>query len=63
MAKKGLLSKLRGKQDSSCCSVSFEEVSGEDTGEGREERAERESGREEAKAKAGERHKAADESL
>lgn len=62
MAKKSLLSKLTGKQDSGCCSVSFEEVSEEATDEGREERAERESSREEAKAEAEERQKAADQS-
>ncbi len=34
MAKKGLLAKMFGKQDSDCCSVSFEEVN--EAAEGRE---------------------------
>ena len=62
MAKKGLFSKVFGKQDSDCCSMSFEEVSEEATDEGREERAEREDSREEVRAEATERQEAAGES-
>lgn len=34
MAKNGLFSKIFGKQESGCCSVSFEEVSEEETSRG-----------------------------
>lgn len=57
MAKKGLLTKMFGKQNSDCCSVSFEEVSKDNTGERREERTQHETGHEEA----AERQKAANE--
>lgn len=63
MAKKNLLSKLMGKQDSGCCSVSFEEISEEEANnEGHEERLKQGLNREADKTEAGERHKAADES-
>lgn len=43
MAKKGLFAKVFGKQDSDCCSVSFEEIDevaeGRETERGSEERA------------------------
>lgn len=44
MTKKGLLSKLMGKQDNDCCSVSFEEVS--------EEEAEQQKGRKHTESEA-----------
>lgn len=62
MAKKSLFSKVFGKQDNDCCSMSFEEVSEEATDEVREERAEREDGREEVKAEATEQQEVAGES-
>ena len=56
MAKKGLLTKMFGKQNSDCCSVSFEEVSEENNSEQQQE------GRRQAEAKDEERQETASKS-